>query len=370
VGTSYTALSIYRGLRDQGYPVSFITPVIRKDAFGIGIRQAVPFCFRPLPWGYLRRLAGPFYKRAILNAARRGDIIDFWGDNPPSLLAAARQAGAVVVKEKFNCAQKIAREILVDEYQRLGLSYTGGITEESIRQEDAQLSLADFVFSPSPKVRESLMKIGVPPGKILDTSFGWWDQTRANAGQSLVPQYKSPRFLFVGTVEIRKGAHLLLEYWRKAAVPGTLIFLGRVKDEMLPIIRAAGSPENVVFLGHREKAHQIYDEVDAFIFPSLEDGGPLVTYEAMGHRLPVIVSPMGAGAVARNTLDGMVLDPFDAQAWTSAFRAFSLNSPELSSWASAARQRALAFTWDRVAVQRHSALMARLDSDLPVSEPN
>ena len=51
---------------------------------------------------------------------------------------------------------------------------------------------------------------------------------------------------------------------------------------------------------HRDYTSDIalaYREADFFAFPSLEEGGPLVTYEAMANGLPVLTSPMRAGGV-------------------------------------------------------------------------
>jgi hypothetical protein len=44
-------------------------------------------------------------------------------------------------------------------------------------------------------------------------------------------------------------------------------------------------------------------------------GGPLVTYEALAHCLPMLVSPMGAGAIVRDKIDGVIVPDHSAEHW-------------------------------------------------------
>jgi glycosyltransferase involved in cell wall biosynthesis len=360
VGISYTSLSIYKEMRKQGFPVSFLTPVIRRNAFGLGIRQVVPFCFRFLPWKYLRKLSDFYYPREILKAADNNTIFDLWSDHRPALIEQIKQRGGLVVKEKFNSAQEVAKTLLVEEYKRSSLPDRCAITTESIRSENQQLAAADYVFSPSPMVLETLLQVGIAREKIIPTSFGWDEASLTNQNPLLAGSYKKPRFLYVGSVEIRKGAHLLLKYWIEAGIDGTLFFLGTVREEMKTVLNELKLPENVVFLGHHEKAHGIYNEIDVFVFPSLEEGGPLVTYEAMARGVPVIVSPMGAGAVARASIDGFVVEPHDRGGWVAALKAMGTNVELRHDMAVSAKERATLFTWSRVATQRYHDLIEKI----------
>ena len=359
-GISYISLSIYREMRKQGVPVSFITPVIRREAFGIGISQAIPPLFRFLPWKFLKYLSRHYYRRAVLAAAKPGVILDLWSDHEPELIREAKRRGAIIVKEKFNCAQRVSKKILANEYLRQSLPDRCKISENTIRSEEEQLALADYIFSPSPMVRNSLVQIGVEPRKILDVSFGWGDTGSSASEPPILGEYPKPIFLYVGTVEVRKGAHLLLEYWQRAGTKGTLVFLGGVREEMKMFVERSGNTRNVVFLGHREKAHHIYNEADVFVFPSLEEGGPLVTYEAMARGIPVIVSPMGAGAVARADVDGRIIEPHDSECWNRALKELSIDAALRQRLSVMARAQAAIFTWEKVAQQRFAVIKDKL----------
>lgn len=364
VGISYIAVSLYNEIV-RHEDVEFITPVIRKDAFGLGITQCVPLIFRLLPWRYLQRIAAHYYEHSLIRLAAPGVALDLWSDHSPELIAKLRQKGAMIFKQKFNCAQSVAREILSNEGR-----YSGSITDGSIARELQQLALSDYVISPSPMVRQSLEAVGVPGSVILDSSFGW--RKKPTSESKILPAgLNGPRFLYVGSVEKRKGAHLLLDYWKSANIEGTLIFMGAIRDEMKPIIESLGHLPNVIFLGHMEKAHGIYDEVDCFVFPSLEEGGPLVTYEAMARGLPVIVSPMGAGAIARDGVDGFVIPPHDRQAWINAMVKIASMPALRSIMGNNAAKRAEEFTWVTVARKRFALISERcpyLSCTLPVNE--
>jgi glycosyltransferase involved in cell wall biosynthesis len=115
-------------------------------------------------------------------------------------------------------------------------------------------------------------------------------------------------------------------------------------------------------LGHQEKAHGIYREVDVFILPSLIGSDPLVTHEAMGHGLPSLVSPTGAGVGLRDGIEGFVLEPHDARGWVEAIRNLAEREDLRKRLGAAARERAMLFTWDKVAEQRYCGLIQRLQN--------
>ena len=103
-----------------------------------------------------------------------------------------------------------------------------------------------------------------------------------------------------------------------------------------------------------------YRQADIFAFPSLEEGSPLVTYEAMAHGLPILTSPMGAGSIVRDGIDGMIVSPYEHDAWVEALRKLA-SSPDLRTrFGDAARQRAQEFTWERVADRRAKLMLEKL----------
>ena len=104
----------------------------------------------------------------------------------------------------------------------------------------------------------------------------------------------------------------------------------------------------------------LYRSADIFVFPSLEEGAPLVTYEAAACGLPVITTPMGAASIVRHNREGLVIDPYDSASWIAAIRVFSREIPERRrSMRTAAVERAQSFHWSAVARRRRQQVLDR-----------
>ena len=55
-----------------------------------------------------------------------------------------------------------------------------------------------------------------------------------------------------------------------------------------------------------------------FVFPTLEEGDPQVTYEAAGCGLPILTTPMGAGRLIEDESNGLIVKPCDVDALAEA----------------------------------------------------
>ena len=107
---------------------------------------------------------------------------------------------------------------------------------------------------------------------------------------------------------------------------------------------------------------QVFRSADVFVFPTLEEGGPQVTYEAAGCGLPVITTPMGAARLVETGASGIVVDPGSADQLAAAIRRL-VSSPELrAAYGSEARRRAADFTYARVGPRRLDQLLGVLDA--------
>lgn len=116
---------------------------------------------------------------------------------------------------------------------------------------------------------------------------------------------------------------------------------------------------NIEHIAYTKDIGEVYRRADLFVFPSLEEGGPMVTYEAMAHGIPPLVTAMGAGAVMRDGIDGIVLPDFDVDAWAAKMTEMAENREKRAEMGRNARQRAAEFTWKEVAARRAGLLEAR-----------
>ena len=77
---------------------------------------------------------------------------------------------------------------------------------------------------------------------------------------------------------------------------------------------------DIQWLSWSNDVGEYFRSADVFAFPSLEEGSPLVIYEAMGCGLPAVASPMGGGAIGWQGEGIIILDPYDVDAWAETFR--------------------------------------------------
>jgi glycosyltransferase involved in cell wall biosynthesis len=117
-------------------------------------------------------------------------------------------------------------------------------------------------------------------------------------------------------------------------------------------------------LDYVEDIGSLYRSADIFVFPSLEEGGPQVTYEACGCGLPVVTTDMGAGRIIRHQREGFVLDPYDGPGWIAAIQALAEDRELRRKMSAAAAERAQRFIWPAVAGQRRRQMMDCLGVDV------
>lgn len=360
-GHSYTCISLADAMIGDGLDLELHVPA--GDP-----RTRRPFTHEalgPLAWRVLHRLdrrqvvATSLQHRAYRASLDRADVAYLWAGTPESVYQDAARAGVPICVERINCHRATARAILDAAYRRAGLPALHGITDPDLAAERRKLQMARWIFAPSPLVRDSLLAAGIPGDRILATSYGWSpgrvepvERSRSAGGPAT--------FLFVGLACIRKGTHLLLRYWADAGLHGTLQLAGGIAPEIESVAGPLLRRPDVRLLGYVDRVATAYARAEVFVFPTLEEGSALVVYEAMAHGLAVLTSPMGAGGIVRDGIEGIVLDPYDRDAWISQLRNLA-SDPELRArLGRAARERAAEYTWRDVGARRRHLLLSSM----------
>ncbi|MCC5796252.1 MAG: glycosyltransferase family 4 protein [Methylophaga sp.] len=287
------------------------------------------------------------------------DAAYLWTNCELALYQKIKEKNKVLISEAINTHQNSARMILDAEYARIGVTQSKRISDENITDENAKLALSDFIFCPSPNVAKSMLDNGVDAGKLIETSYGLGSHQRHQPDSS---SHHASAFnlLFVGSGIIRKGIHLLLEYWRDSQIDGLLTVIGNIDPEIEQIVQPYRSDQRFQFVSFTKDIDPYFKQADVFVLPSLEEGSPLVTYLAIGAGLPCIVSPMGGDGVIRDGVEGYIIDPHDKAAWIATLENLAKDKPRVEQLSKAAYERSEYFLWQNVGQRRAEALMTRM----------
>ena len=351
----------------QGLPVRIHAPArLRADPAGI-MAPALP---QFLPVRLRRRLAAIARVESALKrrcmaravaAVRPGDLCYCWPGTPIDAIAAARARGGRIVLEFVNTHVAYAKTLLDAECDRIGLPRYGHFTAASLQYEAERIALADLIIAPGPFVAQSIRETAPEVPQIVRASYGSFLPRDLPPRPALPPNDRPLRFLFVGTVGVRKGAHILLEAWRRAALPAELWIAGaderHIADPALRDLCLGQIPASVRFLGHVSDMGKVYRDADAFVFPSLEEGDPQVTYEAAAHALPLIVTPTGGARIARDGENALVVPHGDAGALAAALGRLHAEGEMRQRLGHQAAVDAEGFSWERVADHRRRLLL-------------
>jgi glycosyltransferase involved in cell wall biosynthesis len=306
-----------------------------------------------VPWRYADRPAQRLLERQFRRALDRADpastVAWFWPGSPASVVGHARARGILTVREMINSALATAGPLLDAAYRRLGMPPTHGITDEQIAAEVAELAMYDVAFASNPEVEKSLGRLGLGPERILPTTFGW-NPTRFAAAETI--ERTTFRAVFVGRIGVRKGVPDLLDAWQRADVDGELLLVGAVDPEIAGLVDRHVRTGRVRLHGYADNPGAVYRGSDVFVFPTLEEGGPQVTYEAAGCGLPVITTPMGAARLVEHGRTGLVVDPGAPEQLADALRLLALDESARVTYAAAAQQAAGRFTYGTVGAER------------------
>jgi glycosyltransferase involved in cell wall biosynthesis len=355
-GPSYTCGMIARGLASPELEVTVVTPRVGTLSLSPArVIQALPYWARYLPFNWVRSIAASKIEIAFCAQIGAGSLHTraayIWPDASLQTIAELKKRNVKIFREMINCHRGTAKKILDDAYTRIGAVPNHTITEASVIAEQDALAAADYVFCPNPMVEASLLANGISASKILPASYGW-DPRRLQGTAKILEPYEGITAVFAGTICVRKGCHLLLDYWAKSKVRGRLVLAGTMEPILKEKYADLLARDDVVVLDYVVDIGALYRSADVFVFPTLEEGGPQVTYEACGCGLPVITTPMGAGRIVRHDREGFVLDPYDRSGWIAAIRDLAEDRERRHSMGSASERRAALFHWEAVALRR------------------
>lgn len=355
-GPAYTAAAIAKEMARLDADIHFATPWAKvvmpsELAASAGVEGNLPY--RAIKHSPLLPLAQSVIENKILKMIATSPsqvYLHVWPDARIPFLKKAKERGAILVREMINTHVQNARQILEAESVRIGMRPQHSIDSRHVLQEKAELELCDFIISPSDAVDESLTRFGLPPSKILKCTFGW-DPERHHIRKRIYENGETLNALFVGSVGVRKGAHLAIDAWLSSKINGKLIFVGQVERDFRAILNKYISNEKIEYHRFTNEIQKFYRESDFMFFPTLEEGAPLISYEAAGYGLPILTSKMGLARMLVPDQSCLLLDPFDHHQMISTLARMS-DSDTRARLGTAAQGIALQRTWSHAASER------------------
>ncbi|MFB2875318.1 glycosyltransferase family 4 protein [Floridanema aerugineum] len=144
----------------------------------------------------------------------------------------------------------------------------------------------------------------------------------SGSSDSRVSQLQHPIFLFVGSIESRKGLNFLLEACaileKQKMHNYTLLVVGdgAQREELEGFCRSANLTERVKWLGRVDYGQlgTFFSAADVFVLPTLEDTWGVVISEAMVIGKAILCSKCaGAFEIVADGENGYIFDPYDPE---------------------------------------------------------
>mgnify|MGYP006369380075 FL=1 len=167
----------------------------------------------------------------------------------------------------------------------------------------------------------------------------------------------------VGQQSVRKGLQTALEAWKSAPSHARLRIVGGIEPHLIRRYRDVLNLRSVTSVGFTRGVAAEYLKADVFLFPSLEEGDALVTYEAAAHALPIIATVVGAGRFGADTGVYVEVPPLDPSALADRIAAFAGSGDLRRDLGQRARSAVLPYDWTFVGPRTFRTLHERLKAD-------
>ena len=138
---------------------------------------------------------------------------------------------------------------------------------------------------------------------------------------------------------------------------------GPFRDNLENLCRQLGVEDKTIFTGYRSDIKGILSAIDIKVIPSLAEGFPMVTLEAMAMEKPIVATRIdGITEQITNGVEGILVPPGDPVALATAINAIIENKELARSLGSAARKRVeREFTVEKMITETEKVYHSLLD---------
>lgn len=357
--------NLAQGLRSIGHNVDVLAFTFGEESStedtGVIIHRItsprVPFCNKTY-WDYVHFLLSPFaffysYKleKKIdeLYKERNYDVIDF-----PEHIG---EGFFTILKDKYPSLVRLYTPLSLIGH--LGLNKTTNSIDYYLfgLMEKSSLKRATIINSPSKALAELVSK-EFRIKKNIKLIYNPIDTNRFSPENSAVKtDRKIIKALFVGRLTDRKGVHILAlaipEIVKKVdAIEFTILGnddegvngFASMRDYMMDVFENNNVLDKVKMLDQvpYEELHDVYNQADLSIVPSLYDNSPYTCLEAMSCGLPVIgTSAGGMPEYIDDGMNGIIIKPDDVDALVDAVVWLAKDKDRIAEFGIRARKKAV-----------------------------
>ena len=249
---------------------------------------------------------------ASLLIPKDADLVVAWSSSALHTLKKAKKMGLKTVLERGSTHIQFAKEILEEEYARMGLTGFSVVSAKIVARELAEYELADYIAVPSNFVVNTFVAKGVDPKRLIQTPYG----------VDLAHFYPHPkkddvfRIIFCGARSVRKGIYYLLKAFTELNLPNAELWLiGNTTADGAQILQQF-KHEKIFLKGPFPEFSlaEYYSQGSVFCLPSIEEGMAMVVPQAMSCGLPIICTHnTGGGEVVRDQQDGFLISARDIE---------------------------------------------------------
>ena len=131
-------------------------------------------------------------------------------------------------------------------------------------------------------------------------------------------------FMSTGQVSVRKNHEVIIRALARINdehIKYLIVGFGELENQLKLLVRELGLENRVVFAGYREDVNKLLHAVNAYAFPSLQEGLPVALMEAMAVGLPVVCSKIrGNIDLIEDGKGGYLYDAHDIEGFAEGMR--------------------------------------------------
>lgn len=229
-----------------------------------------------------------------------------------------KKEGVTYIVDHGSLHEKYEAEILSRECQENGYSVFGNWSRDwLIERQTKEFELADFVFCCSDYAKETLVRFGVEPQKIVVNQLGVdLSEFYFNSGSCDTNESKF-NLLYVGGVNPRKGLRYLFDAYQLVLEKYPTVTLdiagGLSADKRFNkwFEEVVSTHTGITYHGSLKQRdlRTLYEKANLFVLPSLADGWGMVTLQALAcGNFVITTSNVGSKECLQEGKTGLIID--------------------------------------------------------------